>query len=269
MRKLRALVLLPLATCVFLTANAQGPTTLQLGTPIERTLGPGQTQEFTINLEENTLIQLVVEQRGIDVVVKAFSPTGKALGEFDSPNGKDGPEHVSFVAASAGAYRITVSPLYAGDAAPGKFEIKVLEVRPANEQEIKASKNQEGVKAKGIALLVEMEGLIAQIKSPATRIKAQLQAAHLIWSSDEKRASKYFADATTGFKEYLASMDASSENYPPQFQNISELRFQIIHILTDRDPDAALSFLYSSKPPSNPFENSRSNTTQEGILELS
>jgi hypothetical protein len=42
MRKLRALLLLPLATCVFVTAYAQAPTSLQLGTPVERTLGPGQ-----------------------------------------------------------------------------------------------------------------------------------------------------------------------------------------------------------------------------------
>ena len=68
----------------------------------------------------------------------------------------------------------------------------MLELRQATEQEIKASKNQEVVKAKGIALLAEIEGLIPQIKSPQTRIKAQLQAAQLIWSSDEKRASKLF-----------------------------------------------------------------------------
>src|ERR1044072_5909760 len=146
MRTLRAFLLLPLATCVFLTANAQ--TTLQPGTPIERTLGPGQTQEFNITLEENNFIQLVVEQRGIDVVVKVFSPGGKAVGEFDTPNGNDGPEHVSFVAAAAGAYNIIVTPLYS-EAAAGRFEIKVLEVRQATEQELKASKNQEFVKAKG------------------------------------------------------------------------------------------------------------------------
>ena len=53
--------------CVFLTANAQqGPITLQVGTPVERTLKPGQTQEFTLNLEENNLAQFVVEQRGIE-----------------------------------------------------------------------------------------------------------------------------------------------------------------------------------------------------------
>jgi hypothetical protein len=268
MRKLRVLFLLPFAACVFLNANAQAPTTLQVGTPIERTLGPGQSQEFTITLAENTFVQLVVEQRGVDVIVRILSSEAKTVGEFDSPNGNDGPEHVSFVGAAAGVYRINVSPLYPDDAATGRFEIKLLEMRPANEQEIKASKNQEVVKAKGIALLVEMDGLIGQIKSPLTRIKAQLQAAQLLWSTDEKRASKYFADATTTFKEYLTSLDASSDNYPQQFQMITELRYQVIRILADRDPDAALSFLYSSKPPANPSESQRYSSSQEGLLEL-
>jgi hypothetical protein len=268
MRKLRVLFLLLLATCVFPTANAQSRTTLQVGTPVERTLGPGQSQEFTITLEENNFVQLVVEQRGIDVVVRVMSPDAKVLGEFDSPNGDDGPEHVSFVGRTAGGYRINVSPLSAGDPSTGRFEIKVLELRQANEQEIKASKNQEVAKAKAIALLVEIDGLIAQIKSPLTRIKAQLQAGQLIWSSDEKRGSKYFADAINAFKEYLAALDAGSENYPRQFQMITELRLQVIQILADRDPDAALSFLYSSKPPPNPGEDRRYSSSQEGLLEL-
>src|SRR6185369_8813672 len=172
------------------------------------------------------------------------------------------------VGTEAGPYLIAVSPLNP-DASPGQFEIKLLEMREANEQEIKASKNQEVMKAKGVALLVEMEGLIAQIKSPLTRIKAQLQAAQLIWSTDEKRASKYFTDATTTFKEYLASLDPGSEKYPQQFQAIAEMRLQIIQILTERDPDAALSFIYSSKPPPNPNETRRANSQQEGLLELS
>src|SRR6185369_720642 len=244
----KRLAVLPFLFCVFLTANSQGPTTLQLGTPIERTLKPGQTQEFTLNLKENTFVQLVVEQHGIDATVKVVSPSGKILGDFDSPNGNDGPEHVSFVAVAAGPYLIAVSPLNSQDAAPGQIEIKLLEKREASEEELKASKNQEVVKAKGVALLIEMEGLIAQIKSPLTRIKAQLQAAQLIWSSDEKRASKYFTDATVGFKEYLATLDPNNDKFPQQYQAVTEMRFQIIQILTERDPDAALNFIYSSKP---------------------
>jgi len=117
-------------------------------------------------------------------------------------------------------------------------------------------------------LLGEMEGLISEIKSPLTRIRAQLQAAQLIWSSDEKRAARYFADATNGFKEYIASLDANSDKYPQQYQTISELRYQVIQILAERDPDAALSFIYSTKLPANPYEDRRSASTQEGLLEL-
>jgi len=51
---------------------------------------------------------LVVDQRGIDVVVRAFSPAGSQLREFDSPNGTSGPEDVTLIAATSGVYRIEV-----------------------------------------------------------------------------------------------------------------------------------------------------------------
>ena len=139
MGRLRALLLLPFLICASLTANGQNPTPLQPNAPIDRTLGPNQIHEFTVTLEENAWIQFVVEQQGIDVVVKSFSPEGRALGEFDSPNGNDGPEHVSFVATTAGIYRITVNPLDPADTTSGRYQIKILEMRQATEQEIKAS----------------------------------------------------------------------------------------------------------------------------------
>jgi hypothetical protein len=139
-------------------ANAQD-TTLKLGAaPIERQLGAGQSQTFTITVDENTLVQLVVDQQGIDVIVRIATPDGKTLPDFDTPNGNQGPENVSFVALTAGAYRITVSPLNeSGDLPTGRFQIRVIEQREATEQEIKTSKNLEVVKAKGIALLGDVE----------------------------------------------------------------------------------------------------------------
>ena len=268
MHKLRAL-LLPLVACHLLTANAQSPNTLQLGTPIERTLAPGYAHEFTVTLEANNFIQLAVEQRGIDVIVKVFTPAGKNIGEYDSPNGADGPEHVSFVGIAAGSYRITVSPLDPHDAATGRYQIKLLEQRQANEQEISAGKNQEVVKAKGLALVSEIEGIIPQIKSPFTRIRAQLYTARFLWDSDEKRAARYLSDAATGVKEFLASVDDGRPEYSQQFQAISQLRFEILNVLSERDPDAALNFLYATVPPPNPYGDRREQGVQESMLELS
>ena len=269
MGRLRVLFLLPLLVCTSLTIHAQGPPApLQMGTPIDRTLAAGQTHEFTVTLEENSYIQLVVEQKGIDVVVKVFSPEGRAMGEFDSPNGNDGPEHVSFTGTAAGVYRITVGPLDPANSPPGNYQIKILELRPATEQEIKASRNLEDVKAKGVALLLDLEETISQIQSPLTRINAQLLAAQLLWEPEQKRASKYFTDAANGVKELIASIDGSNPNYSQQFGLISQLRFEITRLLAQRDPEAALSFLYSTVPPPNPYSNRRQQASQEGMMEL-
>jgi len=69
------------------------------------------------------------------VVVRVASPEGKSLGEFDSPNGDNGPENVSFVAVTAGVYRVNVTLLNPDANTPnGKFEIRLVEVRQATEQ---------------------------------------------------------------------------------------------------------------------------------------
>lgn len=269
MGRIPALALLPLLISASLTARAQGPTSLQINTPIERTISAGQSHEFTVTLEENAWIQFAVEQRGVDVVVKVFAPSGRSLGEFDSPNGDDGPEHVSFVATAAGIYRINVGPLDQNDSRSGRYQIKILELREATEQEIKASQNLEVVKAKGVALLAEMEGLIPEIRSPFTRINAQILAAQLLWEPDQKRATKFLTDAANGVKELLASVDASDSKYPERYSYIGLLRFEMARVLAQHDPDAAISFLYSTVPPPNPYSNQREQLSQESNLELS
>jgi hypothetical protein len=250
-------------------ANAQDQS-LQLGTAIERQLGPGQAQTFTITLEADQYVQLVVEQRGIDVIVRVFSPAAKSLGEFDSPNGDNGPENVSFVAGERGAYRVIVTPLNQEGVIPtGKFEIKIIELRQATDQELKTNKNLEAVKAKGLALLGEVDGLISEVHSPQTRIRAELQAAQLLWETDEKRASKYLNDAVATVKEFLGNLDPTTQEYQQEYSTITQLRFEIIRVLADRDPDAALNFLYSTKAPPNPWGNHGDTSDQERGLELS
>src|SRR5215208_1194287 len=266
MGKLPALILVSFFTCFTITANAQSQ--LQLGTPIERTLGPGQVHEFTVKVEENNFVQVVVDQRGIDVTVKVISPANKSLGDFDSPNGSDGPESISFLAVAAGSYRISVAPLDPGGAPEGRYEIKLLELRRATEQELKSSKNLEVVKAKGLALLSEIEGLVPQIKSPQNRIKTQLEVAQLLWESDEKRASKHVTEAMAAFKELFATVDINSQRYFQQYPVMSELRNEIIQCIVTRDPDAALTFLNSSIPLPDPNGNQQEQLSHIRALEL-
>jgi hypothetical protein len=231
-------------------------------------LGPGQSQGFTVQLEQNSFIQVVVDQRGVDVIVKVSSPAGKSLGEFDSPNGTEGPENISFVGVTPGAYQIVVELLDPKDTTTGQYQIRIVELRQATEQELKAARNMEGAKARGIALLTtEVEGLIPEIKSAHTRIRAQLQAAQLLWDTDQKRASKYFADVLTGVKEFFASFEPDNRNIH-QHSAMSQLRFEIIQTLAARDPDAALNFMHATRPTNSPFGNVREQLMQETVFEL-
>jgi len=268
MRKLRALILVSCFIGSPLAIIAQkGTGTLQLGTPVERQLGPGQIHEFTVTLEENNLIQLVVEQQGIDVIVKVFSPSGKPIGEYDSPNGNEGSEHVSFVSTAAGSYRISVSALDPWDTSTGRFHIKLLEVRAANDQELNASKNLRVVKARGLALVKDIEEIVPQIKSPYNRIKMQLAAGNMLWETDEKLAAKFFSDATISFKEFLASIEPD-DKYFQSYSVMSQLRYEIVQAIAQKDPAGALDFLHSTQTTDG-SSNPRERAAQESAVELS
>ena len=250
-------------------ANAQaGPTSLQPGTPIERTLAAGQSHSYTISLEQDQFLQLLVDQRGIDVVVRTFSPAGRRLREVDTPNGTDGPEDVTVIAETAGVYRIEVAPLDPSPP-PGRYEIKIVELRKATEQELQAGKNQEVLKAKGLALLIEATQSLQQLHRSQTRAGFQIRAAQLLWNSDEKAASKLMKQAIESVKEFIANIDNSEQEYYDSFQLAMQLREQVVEALGPHDPEAALSFLRATRtlsPPEAPQVGAQGN--QEQQLEL-
>ena len=208
----------------------------------------------------------MVEQRGIDVIIQVSSETGKSLGEFDSPNGTQGPENVSFVAVTAGTYRLTVGPLDPKDKTRGSYEIKILELRPATEQELKASKNVEITWAKGLALFNDVDAMIAEIRSPQTRIRAEWQAAQLLSQTDEKRSSRYLTDAAGLVREFVTNIEPGGNDYIRNFSVMTQLRAEIATVLTARDPEAALEFLRSTRMPFDPYGNERERTSQEIAL---
>ena len=77
------------------------------------------------------------------------------------------------------------------------------------------------------------------------------------------------ADAIAGIKEFMARDDLGSEQYLMQYHLIGQLRNEVIRVLSERDPDAALSFLQSTASRYSPYNSSRDLLTEESTLELS
>ena len=70
----------------------------------------------------------MVEQPGIDVVVRIHDPAGVVVDEIDGP-GVGGTEIVTLVSRISGDYRIEILP-FDPEAEPGGYAITILRLEP-------------------------------------------------------------------------------------------------------------------------------------------
>jgi erythromycin esterase len=96
-------------------------------------MAPGDKHAYRVALPQGGAMRLVFEQHGVDIAIATFAPDGTPLGEFDSPNGRDGPEPVTIVAKAAGEYRIEVQRLEGAEAPLGSYEARIEAVLTAEQ----------------------------------------------------------------------------------------------------------------------------------------
>jgi CHAT domain-containing protein/predicted negative regulator of RcsB-dependent stress response len=114
---------------VSFAVNAQS--ILTIGVPVERELGSAEKHTFSLALNANQFLRVVVAQTGIDVVVKLSAPNGDTLVEANNPDGLGVDERLSFIANKTGAYVLEVRTAKA-NAERGKYSIKIVTLRAAN-----------------------------------------------------------------------------------------------------------------------------------------
>jgi CHAT domain-containing protein/Tfp pilus assembly protein PilF len=124
----------PYAGMVSPAHENQQPRQLEPGKPIERELAGGQSHSYQIAPGAGQSVKLVVDQRGIDVVVRLFRPDGKQIIEFDSEIRLKERETVEWVAEEVGSYRLDVV-VNRKDAPSGRYEIQIVELRRATEND--------------------------------------------------------------------------------------------------------------------------------------
>jgi tetratricopeptide (TPR) repeat protein len=112
----------------------EGPTLrpLELGKSIEEELKGGESDLYQITLTANQYLQVLVEQRGIDVRVALLGPAGQKL--METNGWKAVPESLWYVSDVPGDYRIEVS-VPEKKAAPGRYEVKLVALRAPTEED--------------------------------------------------------------------------------------------------------------------------------------
>jgi CHAT domain-containing protein/Tfp pilus assembly protein PilF len=91
--------------------SAQGNAALlNSGEVVGREIAGNDKHLFRLPLKQGQYARVMVEQRGVDLVVKLNGPDGRKLVEMDSPNSRWGPEVVSLVAKTDGEYQVELRP---------------------------------------------------------------------------------------------------------------------------------------------------------------
>lgn len=115
------------------TRSAAEPTPLEPGVAIDREMAAGELHRYRVALAAGDFLEVVVEQRGIDVAVAVIDPAGRHLSTTDSPNSDLGPERVLLLAGTPGNHLLEVrSPQRC---APGRYEVRTEALRRPTEQD--------------------------------------------------------------------------------------------------------------------------------------
>lgn len=101
-----------------------------LGVPAS--IAPGKTHRRELELSSGDFVQVLVDQRGVDVAVRLLGSGGEETASVDSPNGKNGFEELLTLVESPGRYRVEVVSI---SKEPGEYVLDELVHRPATAED--------------------------------------------------------------------------------------------------------------------------------------
>lgn len=97
---------------------------------VDRRIRGGETHTFWFGAAAGQFMQVVVTQRGIDLVVTLLGADGQVLTSVDRPNSTTGPETASAIVPRDGSVFVHIGSL-SKTAAPAQYDIVLTDLRPA------------------------------------------------------------------------------------------------------------------------------------------
>jgi CubicO group peptidase (beta-lactamase class C family) len=127
--KIKLIVFACSFTFLFSLSAQEQMESLKIGKTIYAEIAPGQKHQYTIKLKKDQNVRLKLLQDGVDVKIITYDQTKKKLEEFDSPNGRSGPENISINSIQKGDYIIEIIPIDENEP-KGKYELSILKIKP-------------------------------------------------------------------------------------------------------------------------------------------
>ena len=104
---------------------------LEEGKSITGEIRSGAKETYSLDIPSGKTVGVQVNQKGVDLIVRAFAPDGTKLAGVDAPIGAYGAETLWFITTAAGKYKIELEPYEGG----GSYEVLLLFIRPTLPQD--------------------------------------------------------------------------------------------------------------------------------------
>jgi CHAT domain-containing protein/tetratricopeptide (TPR) repeat protein len=146
----------------------------------QREMIDAEKHQYQIDLMKDEFLQIIAEQKGIDILLKLSDSKGSILATMDSPNGKQGFETLSFIAQIPATYTLEVGGLDA-KAEKGFYSFQTEQRFPATNSDKKRVEVEklfvEGMTAKDIK---EQEEVVVKKLEEALKGWRELKDEYLI-----------------------------------------------------------------------------------------
>lgn len=95
---------------------------------ISSEISSNEIHQYELKLNKDQFAFIKLMQKGVDVIVTTFNSKGELIEEFDSPNGKNGPELFSITSSAKEKFKIQVRA-YDENEPTGIYELKVHSIK--------------------------------------------------------------------------------------------------------------------------------------------
>lgn len=99
------------------------------GKTIASEIAPKEIHQYIVELDKDQFVFLRLMQQGVDIKISTYNSKGEKLEDFDSPNGKNGPELITLTSSEMGAYVIEVYPFDEKEPL-GSYELSIEIIKP-------------------------------------------------------------------------------------------------------------------------------------------
>ena len=181
-------------------------TSLSATSDLEKNLGKGSADEYSIAMVAGESVLIIVKQEGVDVVIDVTAPNGTLLDSVDSPTGRNGNEVVEIFATQSGLYRLRIYPISL-DEPVGKYRLTVTEKRTREQSSVILASRQK-VRDEATNWLAARSAELPSLDLPAEETKLQVldslaERAQVVGLGEATHGSREFGDVRLALTKRL------------------------------------------------------------------